>query len=437
MRLNFSISVLLIFIVQLSYGQTNCDRKYGVECYGSGIDSYSKIDAPPSFYRGTRGITIGVTYQGFTASAQTAFDYSKQIWESILNGTVAIKVNAYFLPIGAGGSLAITFPNGRKNFPGAIVNDVWYPTSLANQLAGAELNVGESDFDIFLNSSVNWYFGTDGNCPVGKYDFVSVALHEMCHGLGLVGLSKIDTGGVGSIGTLTIDDFSPAITSFPWPELDTLPGIFDHFLMTSNGALLSQGAFQNPSDTLAALFTNNQIYWSGIFGLQFNNNIEPNIYAPSVFALGSSMVHLDEATYPNGNPNELMTPLATSHSSNHNPGPIALAILKDIGWNVDPTFNSVDELQIADSDFQIYPNPVSSQLTVYSPQDAVHPQSEGCCALADCLITISDILGRTITTIHEPPSTNYSIDVSNFTNGIYFIEMKTEKGNRVLKFVKQ
>lgn len=421
--------LLSFFLLSIGFkninAQTNCEVKFGVACYGSSENIFSKVDVPPSFYRGTRGLAINVNYTGFTAPAQAAFDYSKQIWESILNGTQTIKINVYFLALGSGGLLGITFPNGRKNFSGALVSDVWYPTSLANQLAGTELNVGESDFDMYLNSSANWYFGTDGICPTGKYDFASVALHEMCHGFGLVGLSKIDTAGLGSFGLLTLADFAPAFTSFPWPELDTLPGIFDHYLMTSNGALISQGAFQNPSDTLATIFKSNQIYWSGIYGLQFNNNIEPKIYAPPTFSLGSSMVQLDEATYPNGNENELMTPFATAHSSNHNPGPIAIAILKDIGWNVDPNYNDVNNIQNSNSEFQIYPNPVTDEFRVSGSEFRLGNS-----------ISISDLAGRILLQQNISEQEN-KIDVSNFTSGIYFVELKTESGNSILKFVKE
>lgn len=413
---------ILISGTQFSKAQTNCIKKSRVACYGSDENIFGKVDAPASFYRGTRGLTINVTYTGITAPAQVAFDYSKQIWESILNGTVPIKINVYFLALGSGGLLGITFPNGRKNFTGALVNDVWYPTSLANQLAGTELNVGESDFDMYLNSSVNWYFGTDGNCPAGKYDFASVALHEMCHGFGLVGLSKIDTAGVGSFGLLTLTDFAPAFTSFPWPELDTLPGIFDHYLMTSNGTLISQGVFQNPSDTLATIFKSNQIYWSGVYGFQFNNNLEPKIYAPNSFSLGSSVVHLDEATYPNGNANELMTPFATTHSSNHNPGPIALAILKDIGWNVDPNYNNIEEFQNSEIGYQIFPNPVSNQITVFNNQKEVKS------------ISISDLTGK-ILMKQNIYIAETKIDVSDFAAGIYLLEIKSETAKHTLKII--
>ena len=134
------------------------------------------------------------------------------------------------------------------------------------------------------------------------------------------------------------------------------------------------------------------------------------------------MVHLDEATYPVGNANELMTPFATSHSSNHNPGPIAIAILKDIGWNVDPNYNSVTVVEENPS-FSIYPNPASNQLAVYSKQLTV----------STC--TITDLTGRILFT-ETISSSETKIDISSLQSGIYFIEVKNANGKSIVKFVK-
>ncbi|MCK7534680.1 MAG: hypothetical protein MZV63_28610 [Marinilabiliales bacterium] len=38
-----------------------------------------------------------------------------------------------------------------------------------------------------FNKEVKWYFGTDGNTPELLYDFVTVVLHEIGHGLGFTG----------------------------------------------------------------------------------------------------------------------------------------------------------------------------------------------------------------------------------------------------------
>ncbi len=39
------------------------------------------------------------------------------------------------------------------------------------------------DFDMFFKSTVNWHYDTTGSipCPAGKYDFYTVALHELGH----------------------------------------------------------------------------------------------------------------------------------------------------------------------------------------------------------------------------------------------------------------
>ena len=50
-----------------------------------------------------------------------------------------------------------------------------------------------------VNSSINWYFGTDGQTPTTKYDLVTVALHEICHGLGFFDSFSSD-GSNGSFG---------------------------------------------------------------------------------------------------------------------------------------------------------------------------------------------------------------------------------------------
>ncbi|MBK5289837.1 MAG: hypothetical protein JJE46_15350, partial [Acidimicrobiia bacterium] len=47
-----------------------------------------------------------------------------------------------------------------------------------------------------------------------------------------------------------------------------------------------------------------------------------------------SYSHLDESTYPAGDVNSLMTPAIGANEVIHSPGPIALGIFADTGWNV-------------------------------------------------------------------------------------------------------
>ena len=57
------------------------------------------------------------------------------------------------------------------------------------------------------------------------------------------------------------------------------------------------------------------------------------IFAPAVFQGGSSYSHLNEATFPAGNVNSLMTPAIGRGETILNPGPATLAIFKQMGWS--------------------------------------------------------------------------------------------------------
>ncbi|MBK8228309.1 MAG: hypothetical protein IPK70_14195 [Flavobacteriales bacterium] len=274
--------------------------------------------------------TFTIAHFGTPTDAQPAIDRAAQIWGSILVSDVPIKVAVSWFPLGAS-ALGVTFPNGRKDFPGAPVASTWYASCLANSIAGFELNPGEDDINVYLNSGTNWYLGLDGNTPAGQYDLVTVALHELGHGLGFVGLAK-KAGSEGSFGQLLMSDFAPLITTFPWPEQEGLPGIFDRYLTsTANGPLID---LTNPGVALGTAFTSNQVFFNGANAMSANGGQTARIYAPAAFALGSSCVHFNEGTYPVGDPNELMTPFSSAGSANHWPGPIAIGVMRDIGWMV-------------------------------------------------------------------------------------------------------
>ena len=349
-----------------------------------------------------RATTLDITYNLAPPEAQVAIDHAAGIWESALVSPVPIKVLVTWAPLGTS-TLGITFPNGRRDFAGAPLPQTWYATSLANSIAGAELNLGENDIEIYFSSSFNWYFGTDGGPSNGQYDLVSVALHELGHGLGFVGLSKV-VDADGSFGLLQASDFSPLITTFPWPQLDTLPGVFDRYLThAQNGPLV---LMDNPGVALGDAQTSNQVYFNGPLAMAANAGISPRIYAPSTFALGSSCVHLNESTYPVGNPNELMTPFISSGEANHWPGPLCLAMLQDIGWTLAPDVGLLENTGA----FAVlaYPNPAHDRISFTFPDRS---RSD--------VIMIIDAQGRTIRTL--PFAT--SVDVRDMSPGTYVLHV--------------
>jgi hypothetical protein len=275
--------------------------------------------------------------QIFTPSMEpqilAAMEHTASIWEQHLNSPVQIKVNVLLFPV-SGAFLGFTFPNGRRNFAGAPLADTWYPTCLANAMTGMELNPGESDIDIVMAADANWYFGTDGNPGSQQFDFVSVLLHEIGHGLGFVSLSD-SYGGEGSFGMIDFSQFAPFQPTFPIPQLDGMPGAYDRLLATGTGqALTDTSLFPSPSPMLHATFTGNNVFFSGEESTIANDGQDVKIFAPPVFAFGTSISHLDEGSFPNAGGNSLMTPYINKGEVEHHPGPITLGVLRDIGWNI-------------------------------------------------------------------------------------------------------
>lgn len=407
---------LQLMATSQSFGQVLTDWE-DIKTGGPQLPVY--VPPPAVYHDGMRTVSFTISYNGFTGEAQAAFQYASTIWSVLLNSTVPIKVNAWFVPLPAG-LLGITLPNGRKNFAGAPQPDVWYATSLANAIAGTELNSGEADFDLYLNNTINWYYGIDGNGPGNKYDFVSIVLHEMCHGLGFVGLAKTD-GTTGSFGLLQASDFAPIVTSFPWPALDTLPGIYDTKLEDATGTPLT--SLSNPSSGLNTVFTGNQVYFNGDLAILLNGGVKPRMYAPAVFALGSSLLHLNESTYPAGNINELMTPFAGTANAVHDPGPIVMGILQDIGWSINYNVgigNMMEEKKM----IAVFPNPVHQLMHLQLPQES---------NVFNMHIELWDIYGKCRMRQENLPD---AIDVSDLPAGHYLLLAIDGDNTYQVKFTK-
>ena len=111
-----------------------------------------------------------------------------------------------------------------------------------------------------------------------------------------------------------------------------LPEIFDIFV--ENGAGEKIITFTDPSNALLDAFTNGDLFWDGNKGVEANSGRRPKLYAPSEWDRGSSYTHLDETTFPAGDPNALMTPRQARAEASHHPGLIALGMLEDMGWTI-------------------------------------------------------------------------------------------------------
>lgn len=272
---------------------------------------------------------IRVTYSaGFTPQAQAAFQAAVDIWKTQVRSSVPITIDAHWTPLGDGVLGQAGPANFRRDFAGAPRAGTWYPDALANSIAGRDLDAAHPEIEANFNSAfASWYLGTDGHPGSNAYDFESVVLHELAHGLGLVG---------------TFDGLNPpdyaADTGKGYWGLDysgDSPTIFDRLAVDGLGRdALDTGVYPNGSYGLGGLLrgSNGGLQWKGAAGVLGASGARPKLYSPSAFEPGSSVSHLDEASYPAGSANALMTPYLQNGESAHDPGPIVRGMFADMGW---------------------------------------------------------------------------------------------------------
>lgn len=261
-----------------------------------------------------KSANIVVNYNGFTTNAEIAFQYAVDIWAASLTSTVNIVINANYVSLSPGVLGSAGPATIDRNFSGAPEFNTWYPQALANALAGTDLNPSTADVNCNFNNSFSWYFGLDGNTPGGQYDFVTVVLHELGHGLGFVGSGGY-SGGTGFIGQ------------------SGSPYIYDTFV--ENGGGTSILSFASGTTALGDQLTSNNLYWNGAIATANNFDVQPRLYAPSNWNGGSSFSHLNESTYSSGTINSLMTPQLGAAEAVHDPGPITIGMFQDMAWSTD------------------------------------------------------------------------------------------------------
>lgn len=316
--------IVALFLVLLGFGtawsQTQFRRaplKPPVICKaGTASGISTRIPPPAEFLRGgdnarTKSATIKVVYHGFPDEARQAFEHAVAIWESLLVSPVEIRVAAVWanLPQGTLGSAGPAF--WAANFEGAPRLNIYYPAALAEKLAGTDLN-DPTDYDIVaqFNSSAKWHFALDGTPEPDAFDLITVVLHELGHGLGFTSTFEV-SGGLGMYGRYTDN-------GVPFP--------FDLFVETGADVNLYE-AFASPSTELAQQLTGNDLFFTSPPG-----DPVAKIFAPVPYSKGSSISHLDAASYPQGTENSLMRPFVNPNEVNHDPGPATQQIFGEIGW---------------------------------------------------------------------------------------------------------
>ncbi len=261
-----------------------------------------------------RAATINVTYVApFPRAAKRAFQRAVNIWAARLNSTVPITVHAEYRDLGNPNILGSAGPSFiHRNFPNAPLPNVFYVDALANKLRGQQLNAAFDCNCDFNSTFPNWHFGRTA-APANTFDFTSVVLHELGHCIGIIG------GGFVSGGQGFIRAGSPP-NHLIWSQF------------VKNGANTSILTFAEGSAALGTQLQSNNLFINTRRVRRANGGNKAKIFAPNPFQGGSSYSHLDENTFPPGNPHSLMTPFLGQGETIRNPGGVTQAILKDSGW---------------------------------------------------------------------------------------------------------
>ena len=268
---------------------------------------------------GNAGTTLG-------QQRLNAFAAAASYWANRLSSSVAITVRAEMNPLSCEPRSGIIGAAGAadffSDFPGTPRANTWYPSALANKLAGFDLDPSAPEINAQFNSDVgspacltglNWWYGIGATQPADTLPFYDTLLHELAHGLGFLTVVNLASGsrpfGADDAFMLFLEDHSTGKT---WPQMSN-----------SERALSARDS--------------RDLHWTGPFvvaaspvlaaGRHPSGHVQ--MYAPGSLEPGSSVSHWDTALTPD----EIMEPDATDHPADL----LTTQALEDIGWTLQQT----------------------------------------------------------------------------------------------------
>lgn len=264
----------------------------------------------------TNNVTFNITYTDVDATTGVGFDDAMDgadrrarledalayVGEAVGEaGTLDVLVNAsqtdatgFLAAAGTGFDEAVGYQNGSAFF--RLENGF-------KQFASPEIGI-TVDFGYTWNSGIDAPLGTE-------YDLISVLVHEVTHGMGILSLS--DANGDNAFTT-------------PFPGAYS---VWDSFLARNTGDVtLFSGAPPAFQGITADLISNDLVFSGPSAGVAFASR--PPIYAPNPFRLGSSLSHWKTGSIPGG---AVMEHAISRGEEARAYADFEVAALQDLGWS--------------------------------------------------------------------------------------------------------
>ena len=258
-----------------------------------------------------------------------------------LEGSVTVRVDVGFKNIDTTSSGSFILANAApclissRRLPS---EEALYPSALAKSLSAQIRGAGLCSWDIRIrfNNGPPFYYGFDeipGNSRAG-FNFVSVVMHEVFHGLGLFENVEDDGSWKSVDGRNNLGE----------PTSVQQPSVYDEQLYSE----ADENFFPELSDSqrAAAITSGDGLSWDGrtvgatrrscsygrlVGGIKtdgISSSGRPLLHAPSDYQNGSSISHFHVSVTPD-DILEPRFPVLTRDMT------LALALLKDMGWRVD------------------------------------------------------------------------------------------------------